>query len=87
MTAATVDPGPRPSVADQVVARLTPYLGAMNARVSVKTFAQRTLNVAPGDVTLDHLPRLLDALLPMLNTFVGRTSADVLVAAIRREVR
>ncbi len=75
------------AVADQVAARLTPYLGPLNAKVAVKTFAQRTLNVGPQALTVEHLPALLEALRPMLHTFVGQASATVLLDAIRREVK
>ena len=66
--------------------RLSPYLGAFNAKVAVKTFSQRELKLAPEAVTLEQLPALLDALRPMLNTLVGRSSTDALLEKIRREV-
>jgi hypothetical protein len=37
-------------------------------------------------VTLEQLPALLEALRPMLNTLVGRSSTDALLEQIRREV-
>ena len=66
--------------------QLAPYLGAFNAKVAVRTFAQRELKLAPEAVTLEHLPALLEALRPMLNTLVGRSSTDVLLEEIRRGV-
>jgi hypothetical protein len=69
-------------VADQ----LSPYLGAFNAKVAVKTFSQRELKLAPEAVTLLQLPALLEALRPMLNTLVGRSSTDALLEQIQREV-
>lgn len=74
-------------VADQVAGLLAPYLGAFNARIAVKTIAQRTLNLAPESLTSAHLPALLDALRPTLNTFVGRASSDALLEQIGREVK
>lgn len=65
---------------------MAPYLGAFNAKVAVKSFAQRELKLAPEAVTLEQLPALLEALRPMLNTLVGRSSTDALLEQIRREV-
>jgi hypothetical protein len=66
-----------------VAERLSPYLGEFNARVAVKTFAQRALKLEPEGVTLEQLPALLEALRPMLNTLVGRTSTEALLEQIR----
>ena len=76
----------RPSVADQVAAQLSPYLGPFNAKVAVKTFSSKALHLAPDAVTLEHLPALLAALKPMLHTLVGQASTEALLEGIRREV-
>ena len=75
-----------PSIAERVTAELAPYLGSFNARIAVKTFAQRVLQLAPEAVTSEHLPGLLDALRPTLYTLVGRDPTDALLERIRREV-
>lgn len=54
--------------------------------MAVKTFAQRSLNLSPEAVTVAHLPALLEALRPMLNTLVGRSSTDALLEEIQRGV-
>jgi hypothetical protein len=72
------------SVAERVADQLSPYLGPFNAKVAVKTFAQRTLKLDPEALTSAHVPALLDALRPMLHTLVGRTSTDALLDEIRR---
>jgi hypothetical protein len=74
-------------LADRLAAALTPYLGAFNARVMVKTIAQRSAGVAPEALKPEHLPSVLAALAPTLCTFVGRLSADALLDEIRREVK
>lgn len=66
--------------------QLSPYIGAFNAKVAVKTFAQRSLKLSPEAVTLEHLPALLEALRPMLNTLVGRSSTEALLEEIQRGV-
>lgn len=73
-------------LADRLAAALTPYLGAFNAKVMVKTIAQRSVGVAPEALTADHMSKMLEALGLALCTFVGRASADALVDEIRREV-
>ena len=74
-------------IAEQLTQQLAPYLGPFNAKIAVKTFAQRALKLAPEAVTLQHLPALLDALRPMLHTLVGQASTDALMAQIQRKVR
>jgi hypothetical protein len=75
------------TVAEQVAGHLSQYLGPLNAKVAVKTFSQRALKRGPETVTASDLPALLEALRPMLNTFVGRTSTDALLDDLRRRVR
>ncbi len=74
-------------VAEQISEQLSPYLGPLNAKVAVKTFSQRNLQLAADQLTLDHVPALLEALKPMLYTFVGRASTDALLEQIRRGVQ
>lgn len=74
-------------IVEQVAEQLSPYLGPFNAKVAVKTFAQRALKLTPEAVALEHLPALLDALKPMLYTLVGRTSTDALLEQIQRQVK
>lgn len=76
-----------PRVAEQVAQLLAPYLGPFNAKIAVRTFAQRAVKLAPEAVTIRHLPTLLEALRPMLHTLVGRESTDSLLEKIQREVR
>jgi hypothetical protein len=75
------------TVAEQVAEHLSPYLGPFNAGVAVKTFAQRALKRSPDTLTVDHVPALLEALRPMLNTMVGSASTDALLGDIQRRVR
>lgn len=76
-----------PSVSEQVVERLAPYLGDFNAQVWVKVVAQRNLGIEPEDLSVAELPNLLEGLRPSLNTFMGRSAADELLKKVSREVR
>jgi hypothetical protein len=73
-------------IATQVAEQLSPYLGPFNAKIAVKTFAQRALQLSPEALTIEHLPVLLEALRPMLHTLVGRVSTEALLEKIRRGV-
>jgi hypothetical protein len=75
------------TVAQQVAEHLSPYLGPFNAGVAVKTFAHKALKQTPDTLTIAHLPALLEALRPMLNTMVGSTSTEALLSDIQRRVR
>ena len=74
------------STAEQVADQLAPYLGPFNARIAVKTFARRAFDLDEEDLTPQHLPGLLEALGPMLKTLAGRTTAEVVLDRIQREV-
>ncbi len=77
----------RVSVAEQVTAHLATYLGPFNARVAVKKYANTALKLPPESVGVEELPVLLAALRPVLYTFAGRLSTDMLFEKIRREVK
>ncbi len=68
-----------------VVSRLARYLGPNTARVAVRVFSERL--VAPGGALGPaELPRLLEALRPMLRTLLGRERAEELLLELAREV-
>lgn len=76
-----------PSIAEQLVEQLGPYLGDFNAKVSVKTFAQRALGRTPEALTRGDVPVLLEALRPSLYTLVGRAATDALLQQVARQVK
>jgi|GEM_PF-839225 len=76
-----------PSISEQVVERLAPYLGEFNAQVWVKVVAQRNLDTTPEELSRSDLEPLLEGLRPSLNTFMGRSAADDLLKKVVREVR
>ena len=73
-------------IAQQVAGQLAPYLGSFNAQIAVKTFAKRAFDLAPEELTSEHLPGLLEALRPMLVTLAGRTAAGEVLERIQTEV-
>lgn len=76
-----------PSILEQVVDRLAPYLGEFNAKVWIEVVADRDLGTAPDALEAHHLETLLEGLRPSLNTFMGRSAADDLLKKVVREVR
>ena len=74
-------------VAEQLIEQLAPYLGAFNAKISVKTFAQRALGLNTEQLTRDDVPALLEALRPSLYTLVGKASTDALLEKVARQVK
>lgn len=73
-------------VADLFTSTLAPVLGPHTARVAVKTFAGKKLGRAPETLRLGDVPTLVEALRPMLRTFVGASEAEALLGRIEKEL-
>lgn len=69
-------------IAIRIAQRLETYLGPHTARVAVKTFSLKALGRGQETLTLADIPRLQDALRPMLRTFVGRVLCEVVIEQI-----
>lgn len=76
----------RPTVADVIAARLAIYLGPNTGRVAVKTFSMKALGRGPETLTVADVPKLQEALRPLLRTFVGRAQCEALLKQIGEEV-
>jgi len=74
------------SFSQQLAARLAPYIGDFNAQMWIKSVARRELGLAPEDLTVKHLPPLIDGLRPFLQTLMGRSTAENLLQQLGREV-
>jgi hypothetical protein len=72
--------------AQVIVETLSVYLGPNTARNAVKTFAERSLGLAPEALTRGDCPRLLEALRPMLKTLLGAAQCDALLEKLSREL-
>lgn len=70
-------------IVERVVNTLSPYLGQMAARASVRMFLEKA-GLTPSQVGAEHLDRLAETLKPGLKVFVGAAKAEALVAEIRR---
>jgi len=62
--------------------RLAVYLGPNTARAALKTFSQKSLGIAPEELTAAQARQLLDALRPMLKTLLGAAQCDRIIAQL-----
>ncbi|WP_426749620.1 hypothetical protein [Myxococcus sp. Y35] len=61
---------------------LEPLLGAFTAKMAIQTASLRTLKRPPEQLGREDLPKLLEGLKPMLNTFIGALHAKVILGEI-----
>ncbi len=54
--------------------------------MALKTFAASKLGIPPEQLTRTHVPALLEALRPMLNTLAGGTKSSAVLEDLRREL-
>ena len=74
-------------IASTIADHLAVYLGAHTAKVAVKTFSQRTFGRAQETLTTQDLPKLFDALRPMMNTLIGRKQCEAVIEKLRLEFK
>lgn len=70
----------------RIEARLSPLLGPFTAKMAIKTFAASKLGLGPEQLNRTHVPALLEALRPMLNTLAGTAKAQAVVEDLRKEL-
>jgi hypothetical protein len=74
-------------IAAVIADHLAVYLGAHTAKVAVKTFSQRALSRGPETLSPGDLPKLFDALRPMMNTLIGRKQCESVIEKLRAELK
>ena len=79
-------PDSKLSPAEYIQRRIATYVGAHTARLAVKTFAQKSLGVAPDDVLPAQAPQLIRALRPLLRSMLGNEPAETLVETLIKEI-
>lgn len=77
---------PTSSIAETIAGKLSPYLGEYNAKIAVRTFSRHAFDISPEELTPAHVPGLLKALEPMLNTLAGHAASEALLRQIQQEV-
>lgn len=66
--------------------RLAVYLGPHTAKSALKTFADKTLRMAPEQMTAGDAQKLVEALRPMLKTLVGAAQCERIVSQLNLEL-
>ena len=74
-----------PAPAERVAALLADYLGPHTARSAARTFARAALKVDPERVRPEDVPRLSEALRPMLRTLLGTAICADILGTLARE--
>ncbi len=72
---------------DIVIDVLSPYLGPHTAKTALRTFAQRTLQMAPENLTLTDTLRVVEALKPTLGGLLGSAKAEEIVRQLDAELK
>ena len=75
------------TIASVVISRLTPHLGPHVARMAMKTSSQKALGLAPEAANMTHVPKLIDAIRPMLNVMLGKDHAETIILEIQKDLR
>jgi hypothetical protein len=75
-----------PSIAEEVASRLAPYLGAINAKVRVKTVAEKKLGTSADALSVADVAPLMEGIRPALGMLLGHEAAGELIHKIEREV-
>jgi hypothetical protein len=72
------------SVADIVVKKLSVHLGPHVAKVAIRTFAQQAVALNPEQLTMADVPKLIEAMKPMLSVMIGRAPSGAVLEEIAR---
>jgi hypothetical protein len=65
--------------------RLAQYVGPHTARLSMKTFAQKSFGTTPEALTPEQLPELVRALRPLVRSVLGDVGGERLVKLLLAE--
>ena len=70
-----------------MIAALSPHVGPHTAKNAVRTFAKRTLNMAPEAMTVEDAVKVLESLQATLAALVGTNAAKDIVETLTVELR
>jgi hypothetical protein len=66
--------------------RLLGYLGPHTTRNALKTFAGKSMGIAPEELTYAQSPTLLESMRPMLKTLIGQAACEEIIIQILRDL-
>jgi len=73
-------------IASEIERALAVYVGPHTARLAVQTFSKEALGRGPETLTRVDVPKVLEALRPMLAAFIGRAQTDVVLKQVKNRV-
>jgi hypothetical protein len=69
-----------------IASRLARHLGPNIARIAITTFSQKALGIPAEEAQPFQIPKLIEALRPMLNVMLGKDHAEAVIGEIRRDL-
>ena len=70
---------------ERVQKRLAQYVGPHTARLSIKTFAQKSFGTAPEKLSAAELPEMVRALRPLVRSVLGDAGGERLLKMLLAE--
>jgi hypothetical protein len=70
---------------ERIQRRLAQYVGPHTARLSIKTFAQKSFGLAPEALSPQQLPELVRALRPLVRSVLGDAGGERLLRMLLAE--
>jgi hypothetical protein len=70
---------------ERVQRRLAQYVGPHTARLSIKTFAQKSFGTAPEQLSAAELPELVRSLRPLVRSVLGDVGGERLLKMLLAE--
>ena len=70
-----------------VTGKLAIHLGPHVARMAVKAFAEKAVSRKPEELTQADLPKLIEAMRPMLTVMIGKEPGTAVLQEISKEYR
>jgi len=74
----------QPPVARAIIQTLSLHLGPHVANMAVKAFGRKVGVPTPDQLTIAHVPGLIEEIRPMLNVMIGTGPSQSVVADIER---
>jgi hypothetical protein len=66
--------------------QLVHYLGPHTTRAAIRTFSYKAVGKEPAELTVEDMPKVLEALRPMMRTLIGIDECEVLLAQLSQEL-
>jgi len=72
------------SMSHAIIETLSVHLGRHVAAMAVKAFGKKVGVPTPEQLTIAHVPGLIEEIRPMLNVMIGKGPSQIVVADIER---